>query len=447
MTIDDMREQLRMMFTGGGRNGAVAALAQRVSRNLMLFNNRLHDLASGESVALPVEQDALVYPAEAIAEAAAILTGVKHGGVDCIQLLLPPAEFLPQSVNLPGLSVSDIQAALKLQAVTRLPELEHDLVPCLNNNPHTGQPAESIAWWLPTARANNLHDAFAARAMFLAAILPRPAWLAQSLVNRSKALLPVILDQDAHTQTVLGQINGEGDAKPLHCLQTATADLTDPDIAHTWQTELGQLELSIPEISLNSAEDYQRLVRARDLPVLDAAVSQRAIFPEAALAARHQIDRGKRLQSLLKVAAAVVAIIMVPGLYQSWQLASLGSKLEDLREAATEPRASQSAVRDFETQWGVLTEFPDQDVIEVMLALQRVINPGVLSSFSIDKGSISIEGESNDPQNVLEMLEQHPLFAEVDFARATNNNRYFIDLRLSTVNFPAYQEWHFPGQR
>src|SRR5690606_36011128 len=170
-------------------------------------------------------------------------------------------------------------------------------------------------------------------------------------------------------------------------------------------------------------------------------------FPEAALAARHQIDRGKRLQSLLKVAAAVVAIIMVPGLYQSWQLASLGSKLEDLREAATEPRASQSAVRDFETQWGVLTEFPDQDVIEVMLALQRVINPGVLSSFSIDKGSISIEGESNDPQNVLEMLEQHPLFAEVDFARTTNNNRYFIDLRLSTVNFPAYQEWHFPGQR
>jgi hypothetical protein len=39
------------------------------------------------------------------------------------------------------------------------------------------------------------------------------------------------------------------------------------------------------------------------------------------------------------------------------------------------------------------------------------------------------------------------MFTEVDFARATNNNRYFIDLRLSTVNFSAYREWHFPEPR
>ena len=76
--------------------------------------------------------------------------------------------------------------------------------------------------------------------------------------------------------------------------------------------------------------------------------------------------------------------------------------------------------------------------------MQDVIAPSVLTSIEIEEGFITIEGDSPDPQNLLEQLEQNPLFTEVDFARATNNTRYYIDLRLTSVNFPAYQEWYFP---
>ena len=44
----------------------------------------------------------------------------------------------------------------------------------------------------------------------------------------------------------------------------------------------------------------------------------------------------------------------------------------------------------------------------------------------------------------MERLEQNPVFTEVVFSRATNNSRYYIDLRLNTVNFEAYMVRYFP---
>jgi hypothetical protein len=64
----------------------------------------------------------------------------------------------------------------------------------------------------------------------------------------------------------------------------------------------------------------------------------------------------------------------------------------------------------------------------------------------ISEGLFRIQGISQDPQALLERLEQNPMFAEVTFARATNNNRYYIDLILSTVNFEAYMVRYFPDE-
>jgi len=450
MTFDDMRHKLRMMFAGGGLNSAIDALAHRIDRNLMLFGNRVYDLQSGESVELPESDNGAHIHENAVADAVASLLGA-DADHHCIQLLLPCSEFLAQPVSLPGLSAGDMKSALKLQVATRLPEQDHDLALCLTHNPFAGHPAEAIVWWLPTLRADRLFAALEAKSIYLAAIMPRSAWLAHAIAGKNKARIPVLVDQDEHMQTVLGQVaepaSTDGETLRLNCLQTAVADLADAETAKSWQTELAQWGLETAEISFTQAQDYLRFARAHDLPVLDANISCHAIYPQGALDARHKLDRGQRRTMILKVAAGIAGLLMLPVLYQSWQLSSLGSELEQLHQSSSEPRSNQSAVRDFETQWGVFTEFPEQNVIDVMLALQQMINPGVLSTFSIDEGMISIEGESEDPQNVLELLEQHPMFTEVDFARATNNNRYFIDLRLATVNFPAYQEWHFPGQR
>jgi hypothetical protein len=81
-----------------------------------------------------------------------------------------------------------------------------------------------------------------------------------------------------------------------------------------------------------------------------------------------------------------------------------------------------------------------------MFTLQSVLSPDRLSSLEISEGLFRIQGISQDPQALLERLEQNPMFAEVTFARATNNNRYYIDLILSTVNFEAYMVRYFPDE-
>ena len=125
----------------------------------------------------------------------------------------------------------------------------------------------------------------------------------------------------------------------------------------------------------------------------------------------------------------------------------LDSQLTALKGDAVQAREDQAIVREFEISWGVLNEFPRQHIPEVLLQLQTVLSPNVLTSMEIDEGSVEIEGESADPQSLLQLLEQNSMFTGVDFARATNNNRYYIELRLSTVDYDAYRQWYFPDVR
>jgi hypothetical protein len=107
-------------------------------------------------------------------------------------------------------------------------------------------------------------------------------------------------------------------------------------------------------------------------------------------------------------------------------------------------RQDQQTVVDFENQWGPLNDFPDQVVNEALFALQNLLSPERLSSLEISEGLIKLQGSSADPQAILQKLEQDPLFTEVLFSRATSNTRYYIDLRLSPVNFEAYMIRYFP---
>ena len=81
-----------------------------------------------------------------------------------------------------------------------------------------------------------------------------------------------------------------------------------------------------------------------------------------------------------------------------------------------------------------------------MFRLQDVLAGEQLSSLELSEGLIRIQGTSSDPQAILQQLEQDPLFTEVVFSRATSKTRYYIDLRLATVNFEAYRVRHFPAE-
>jgi hypothetical protein len=81
-----------------------------------------------------------------------------------------------------------------------------------------------------------------------------------------------------------------------------------------------------------------------------------------------------------------------------------------------------------------------------MFTLQSVLSPDRLSSLEVSEGVVRIQGTSQEPQAILERLEQNPMFTEVAFSRATNNSRYYIDLRISTVNFEAYMVRYLPDE-
>lgn len=504
MTLADLGDYARnALHTVKGLSASQAparadALIKRVNAVVMLFDDRLYDLRHGNWVSVgqvSVEQpgenpSALRVSAEVISDAAARLLGTvntdrKNGmgresrengtspqnrHAHNVLLLLPPAEFLAMQVNLPGIAASAVKAALRLQASTMLAAWEKPL----SLAAYTGERKDDIqdmALYLPSERLDELFDGFADRGLFLAAVTPRPLILNQQDADTRGSM--TVQDSDAQDLTCATFQSG----RVTHYLGTALNDLDDEAFANAWQQELAQTMAASPgqdsgsssqqpsqdssqelsqelsqalssnSVSLGSAADYLDAVQRLGSQFHKQICSAYVFCPGGALAVRHQFDRGKRLLRVAAVAAGIAVLSALPFLVQTIQIASLQSSLQAQRELAAPARQNQAVVRDFESEWGVLMAFPRQQVADVLLTLQEVISPSVLVAMEIEDGFISIEGDSADPQNLLQQLEQNPMFTEVDFARATNNNRYYIDLRLTTVNFPAYQEWYFPERR
>ena len=136
----------------------------------------------------------------------------------------------------------------------------------------------------------------------------------------------------------------------------------------------------------------------------------------------------------------------IPFIGQSLEFRSLTASLESQRELSIEARQDQAVVVSFENEWGPINDFPVQQVGDAMFTLQSVLSPDRLSSLEVSEGVVRIQGTSQEPQAILERLEQNPMFTEVAFSRATNNSRYYIDLRISTVNFEAYMVRYLPDE-
>lgn len=428
-------------------DSVMGALLTQVSSVLMVFDDELVHLADGRTASIEqaegsIEQAEGVPAPDSIAAAARRLLAGALAGSSADQpvsvvLLLPAGECLFSTVSLPGVAPQAVRPALALQSVGVLPAYEHDLTVAVNV-----QHPDVVAW-LPAARVDALFDAFAHHGLFLVGVQPRPLFLARQLEAEHPRQAVCVYDQDAeHVAALL--ISNEA---LMAASQSARRDLDSPPFADQWQQQTSAFEDGAITLTLDSAQAYLNWIQPRYADLLKRLGASYLFIPPAALAARHRFNKGKMRGALAGVAAGVLLVCCLPFVVQSVRLWSLESELAALAERSAPAREDQAVVRDFESQWGLISEFPRQDVPQVMLALQDILNPSVLTALEIDEGRVSIEGESPDPQNLLEMLERNPLFTEVDFARATNNNRYYIDLRLTTANFPAWHAWYFPERR
>jgi len=393
-----------------------------INECVLLFESALYRLANGQSVNLNDPADA-----EELGRAASQLLSDATDGIEdsSVLLLLPGEDFISLAVELPGISADNLASALRLQTESLLPACDQPLVMAVN-----AKSADSferhVAFWMRQEQLDELFAAFANNGVFLAAVRPRLLAIKESEGAQR------IIEHSAVSETSIVSHKGI----VTQSLQLTHADSEQQEFLDQWQQELNG-HPAASQRELRSAADI--------LEHLDHnAGSAYSFYPQGALAARKKVQQGKTIRAGMISAAAVLFIAALPFLWQSFQLGAAERALRSSQELSADARADQTVVVDFENEWGAVSDFPQQNIPELMFALQAALAPDQLTGLDVNEGQISIEGNSADPQAILQKLEQDPLFTEVVFARATNNNRYFIDLRLSPVNFEGYFLRYFP---
>ena len=415
---------IREVLEGGSRKQILASINQR----LLLVNNELIHLDSGRRLLVSGEDSEQVsskaahveLSAEQLARAALQLVGTDAS--EGIVLYLPPSNFVATSINMPGVSKDHLISALKLQADNLFPSFADSLDLTLGGNP-VSDDGDSIALWFVEKTKNSLFEAFKNVDLFLVAVAPR------NLIDLDQN---AVVDIDSRGGTLIELANGSLSSW-LHINQL---DLHDADLNGQWLDSLEALT-SQTLLKLNGIESFSKIDHSK-IP------ADYCFIPNGAMQVRKREEKGRNIGLAAGAFVFLLLLGSIPFLIQSYQFRTLASKLTAQRIESADARENRSVVVNFENEWGLITDFPLQEVQLAMFTLQNILQPDQLASLELAEGVIKIQGISADPQAILQRLEQDPMFTEVVFSRATNNSRYYIDLRLSTVNFAGYMVRYFP---
>ncbi len=342
-----------------------------------------------------------------------------------VLLLFPPDEFVATRQVMPGIGKDNLVSAMELQSENLLPTFTDSVALAVNPESADGG-VEHIALWITNERLTQLFDAFQQQDIFLVAIKPR-------LLNIEDTSTDCFVDEDQNCVTAVNVIDGV----ISNWWHVNKLDFENESYVQQWQqvvenAALRKSEYTSSKAYLSGSNNHCNQVYT--------------FFPSGALSARRRVERGRKLLIGASVVASLLLLSVIPFVGQSIERTSLVASLEAQRDLSSGARQDQLVVINFENEWGPINDFPVQQIRESMFTLQSVLSPDRLSSLEISEGLFRIQGISQDPQALLERLEQNPMFAEVAFSRATNNNRYYIDLRLSTVNFEAYMVRYFPDE-
>jgi len=399
-------------------------LVKKIGSSFLLLDGKIVHLESRQTAALGKTDS------QSIAEACSqLLSGLSaEQRKECIaQILLPASYFVATTTTMPGVGQDNLVSALKIQADSILPSLDQPLSLAINPL-SAAQGEEHLALWMTEAKLSELFNAFAEKDIFLAALRPR------FMAGNSGAEKTRVLDVDASSETCAIVENGV--LKSL--LNVVKQDLQQEAFRNQWQEKL-ELDSATTTIELRDETDYFSWSDVR-------ANENYCFFPHGALNASQKSAKGRQYIAAAAAFTALILISGIPFILQSLEFRSLAATLEIQRQMAGDARQDQATVVSFENEWGLISDFPEQRLREAMFTLQNILRPDTLSSLEVVDGLIKIQGSSTEPQAILQRLEQDPMFTEVLFSRATNNQRYYIDLRLSTVNFEGYMVRYFPDE-
>ena len=416
---DKFKDLLLNFIWRRSANRAHKELEKSVSATLMLFDKELYRFESGKSVRLSDNWGT----DELAAKGKELLGHFKEP--PSIQLLLPSGDFLATRHSLPDLPKNNLISALRLQVEETLPSFDKPVAIALNSQT-SDVGKETIVLWKDQAELDNLYLAFQKQDLFLAVVEPR------ILALQASGQIDGYLERDGLNETLVMFENSV-----LKTWQQAhKVDLAQDEFLDQWNT-------TISDQNHNSILEIDELEKIRTLSI-KAEGSGYSFYPNGAITARQEVERGRKVISAFTVLIVLLCLAALPFVRQSIEFRSAASSLEASRVMSSEARQDQQVVVNFEDRWGPLNDFPEQQLRQAMFTLQNVLGAERISSMEVSEGLIKLQGSSADPQAILQKLEQDPLFTEVLFSRATSNTRYYIDLRLSPVNFEAYMVRYFP---
>lgn len=394
-----------------------------ISVSLVLYENSLINTLNGEYRQVVPEQG--LTRDQVIARCARQLV-TPRDEVQGILLLLPPTEFVSTRFSLAVSGESLLRSALKLQAHTLLPAYDEELLLGVN-----ASKSEGVALWYPTLGADSLFSAFEAQGLFLAAIMPRTLAMAGTYAQDKELLL---IDEDSmhlcHMEVRDGAIRSH------HTI--TQADLRQEEFAQQWQAEESKA-IATTRIRAGGREDWSAQ-RALVTPLANYCFLAKG----AEQYGRNlMLKKQKRFGAI--AAGVVVGLLFLPLLFTWMQMFVLDLRVESLREESAVARQSQAAVYAMEDEWGVIADFPRQDVGQILLTLNQLMSNSLVS-FDLDKGVVDISGHSQDPALLVEQLSEFEQFYDVGQSRSSSGgeggvrgDRFGIRMNLNGVDFPAYE--------
>lgn len=353
-----------------------------------------------------------------------------------IALGLPNDEFVGTALQLPPITSQNLKNAVSLQLPTLLPGITEPLLlavqPALTPNDST------IALWMSAKRAEELFQAFSDVGLFLAVILPR------TLVALPAVSSPIqqIYDEDETTITCL-----EWAGTTLrHWLHLPKADLELPEFRQQLDHFLTTLSRSdIQQINQTAVADWE------NLPMPPNFVYAYSFIPPGAVLRAVQVAK-RRKRRYVYVLAGLVVLALIGGLvtahlYKQKLEMQLAAVLSGLEESSQLP----NKVQQIEDEVAPISQFPRQDIIEVLSKLDTLIpKDSWLTGFNIEAGKVEIEGYSPNAAKLLEVLANEKNFEEVGFSRATRSDpgrreeNFGIRFKLKGIDVPAYWLHYFP---
>jgi hypothetical protein len=397
---------------------------------LVLIDDSLLCLATGR-------QSRLQGPFADLADDA-FLAGLVQGAQDLskddgrpVGLLLPHSQFLYShySVQLGDEHLGNrelVLSAIALQKDLLLPAMDEEFALAAGS----GQ-AAGVAFWLPRDTLQKVEDAFAAADIELVAILPRALAAAPAT---AAAASYVVADEDASSCSLV-KID---DRVATRMLSAFKQEFDNDELESAWNEQAAPLLEEAP-VRMQGADDWRRLGGVKR-PLTDYVFYTQAFL--------QQVENKNQLRKVWAAGALAVAAVLVlalPLVYQWVDAFRLESARNAARQEARVAATFQNRILGMESEWGVIYEYPEGDAAAILTTLNSMIRNS-LTSFSLEKSTVEIQGFTSDPEQLTKLLVAQPMFEKIEQTRSisgTNSgsgDRFGLRMTLAGPGHEQYSK-------